>query len=453
MSTLIVKSLRSSAAWSAAGRIRISLRGRLSKLRPFSRDILIGAVLAGFGFVGCYRIAQQLDPILFEYGVSGTGGVLLNTQNLWFDGDPAKIVLMSEDRYAAKPLFTVKHPLYRSAAYALVYPLKRLGTERAARIWILPALVASAWSVLIFALLRLITGRHFDAVLLCLLALTSASAMFWLVVPEVYSWGSATIVTALCLAAVRNDRIASSAQYVIVSALTLSITVTNWMVGILVTFAKQAWRRALQSTVNAFVMVCVFWGVQKLFIPSSEFFLAFTLDPLDRAFVWHPDARGPIAVLGSFLCHTMVMPAIHVQSTGAPLWYGMTTQASSPGSGTPWGVIAVAVWMALLAIGVYGIVTVREHIVLRTTVAVAVILQLTLHLVYGRETFLYSLHYLPLLLAVVAIGALTRFRGVTLSLVGVLILVGGINNWLLLTRAITIVKRVGFVADSLGANP
>jgi hypothetical protein len=310
----------------------------------------------------------------------------------------------------------------------------------------LTAAVASTWTVLFFILLRLITARRFDAALFCILAVASASAMFWLVVPEVFSFGSVSIIIALCVAALIDRRIFSAASYVIVSAITLSMTVTNWMVGILVTFAGQPWRRTLQITVNAFFMVSLLWGVQKYGIPSADYFMTFGRG--NKAFVLHPASGGPLKVINSFVSHTMVMPDIHVQTKSDPLWYGMTIQHSLPGSATIWGGIAVVLWVALLGMGIYGLIVAKHRMALRIVLPSIILLQLLLHVLYGRETFLYSLHYAPLLIAVSAIGTLTKYRMITLTIAALLLVAAGVNNGLQLMRAIEVTNEMAALADA-----
>jgi hypothetical protein len=65
--------------------------------------------------------------------------------------------------------------------------------------------------------------------------------------------------------------------------------------------------------------------------------------------------------------------------------------------------------------------------------------QLALHSVFGRETFLYGPHILPLLLVVAAFGALTRLRYVVFALAALLLVSSGVNNLTLLRGALELV--------------
>ena len=61
--------------------------------------------------------------------------------------------------------------------------------------------------------------------------------------------------------------------------------------------------------------------------------------------------------------------------------------------------------------------------------------QLTLHILYGGETFLHSLHFLPFLIVLAALSTLTRARLVALLLAGTLVLSAGVNNGLQFRQA------------------
>ena len=55
--------------------------------------------------------------------------------------------------------------------------------------------------------------------------------------------------------------------------------------------------------------------------------------------------------------------------------------------------------------------------------------EFVLHLLYGEETFVYSLNFLPLLLAVAAFGAVGPGRRIVLSLTALLLCCVAFNNW------------------------
>ena len=67
--------------------------------------------------------------------------------------------------------------------------------------------------------------------------------------------------------------------------------------------------------------------------------------------------------------------------------------------------------------------------------------QLALHLLYGDETFLYALHWVPLLVIVGGFGALASPRWVWLVLAGLLLASTAVNNGLKFSQATQMVSR------------
>jgi len=153
------------------------------------------------------------------------------------------------------------------------------------------------------------------------------------------------------------------------------------------------------------------------------------VNTLASRFLVSPRSGGSAAITRSFVWHSMVMPAVDVVDTKKqPL--RMVTQPSPPGSGTPWGRAAVWLWSALLGLGVWAAWARRKrNAPLRRVLGLVLLGQLILHLLYGEETFLYSLHWLPLLVILAAFSALTRLRPVALTLATALLVCAGVNNF------------------------
>jgi hypothetical protein len=123
------------------------------------------------------------------------------------------------------------------------------------------------------------------------------------------------------------------------------------------------------------------------------------------------------------------MPAIEVvDRPGAGQWPIMLTQPAAPGSAGPLGVVSVGLWIALLAIGVTALVSLRTHARLRLFLVGVIAGQFALHVAFGNETFLYAPNFLPLLVGLAALGLLTRMRPAVLALAGLLVLTNTVNN-------------------------
>ena len=275
-------------------------------------------------------------------------------------------------------------------------------------------------------LLRLLGCHRLDSTIFSLFGGSSAAAIFWFVIPETYTFGSVTILLALCVVARARCGRRLPGGSVAVSTLTLSFTVTNWMVGLLAAFLRFPWRKALQISIYAFCLMTMLWGVQKVLFPSAVFPLG---DAEERSYIVRPSPSRLAQATASIICTTMVMPAVRpVIDFSTPGFYQLLTQRSWPGSGSVWGIPAVLIWLALLGCGAWATWHLPQHRPFTRVLLLALAGQLVLHLVYGEETFLYALHFLPLLLVLAAMGTFTRARPIVLSLAGILLLLLLLNN-------------------------
>jgi hypothetical protein len=400
-------------------------------------DVLIIFVLATAMSIAVYLGSQQIHPV-FLSSVKYSDGDQFG--DIWFEGDLPRVFSNMTDR-VSNHFRTQVHPLFSITAYPIVFIVTKIfGLAPIMAVRVVMSAVASLWLTALFILLRLIGCLRLDAALFSILSTTSAAAMCWFIVPETYSFGSLTILIALCFAAITEYYQFSSLWYVGASALTLSMTTTNWMTGILIAIINFPRKKALQVTVNAFSMVVLLWSVQKFLFASAVFFLG---ERGEKKFIFRSDSGGPLNVLKSFVSHTMIMPSINVindryQPPHVPV---LSTQFAAPGSGSLWGMVAVVLWTALLGLGIWGFFSYKQHLKLRIVIALTMLGHLLLHCIYGEETFLYSLHFLPVLIILAAFSVFTRARIVALFITTLLILTVGVNNYGQLNKALNLVEQ------------
>jgi len=401
---------------------------------PDWRDTCLGLALSVAIGLALYHVAGVLPPFISH------------TDDFWFQADTEKVVqAMTLRESQFHPMNRSRtHPLFPLLTYGPVYVLKHafhIGPSDAVRIFY--SGVASLWSLTLFALLKLLGCRRLDAAAFTLLASVSASSLFFFVVPETFGLGSLTILLAFLFVARTEISATAPGWYVVISILAFSVTVTNWMFGVLAGFVTYPWKRVLQLSLYAFCLVVVLWGVQMLLIPDWTFFLPNFNN--EAAYMLTPESGGALVVVRSFFFHSMVVPAISTLEHGMSYaWVNeqhvllgpwLTTQASSPGSGSLWGRLAVCFWAVLMLIGCFGLLRLKQHDRLRIMIGLTILGQLALHILYGEETFLYSLHFLPLLIMVAAASTLTSARPYALVLVGLLLATTAINNAQLLQQA------------------
>jgi hypothetical protein len=220
------------------------------------------------------------------------------------------------------------------------------------------------------------------------------------------------------------------------NAFTLSVTVSNWMAGVLASFARLPWRKALQVCANALCAVVVFWGLQRLIFPSADFFIGYTNH---RGFLLREESGGPLTVAKVLLLHGAVAPRIETGSD--PKWGPILTVQRAPvASGTAYGPVALVSWLLLLALGAVGLRRAARAVVI---VCVGVCLgQLALHAVYGEESFLYALHLTPVLIVAISFAAETRARWAALALAGIFVVAAAVNNGRQLVTALDMAERL-----------
>jgi hypothetical protein len=400
-----------------------------SQIKASKSDITIIAVLALVAALALYGITQRLYPLIADY----------QTMDVWFHADAPR-VFDDMTKYSAPHDRTSVHPLFVILVFPVVSFVKTVffvTPNTAVRIVL--AGVASLSVSLLFITFRLIGCRQLDATLFSILGAISAAAMFWLAIPDVYSFGGLTILLGLTFVALTEHRKLSMFWYVLVSAMTLSITVTNWMLGIHWTITNQPWKKAIQITVAAWVLVVLLVLVQKGIFPTTNagFIKIISTVQGEGKYMKIKDLAGSLRVIQSFFCYTIVMPGVKLFNDTNLNLERLSVQMSSPGSGSIWGNIATFLWIALLCLGLWGLFTIRKHLRLRVALGLTILGQLALHLVYGTdETFLYTLHFAPLLLLLAALSTLTPARSLALVLTGMLVVSAGINNMLQLNQAI-----------------
>jgi hypothetical protein len=344
----------------------------------------------------------------------------------WFEADMGRVVENLTDRWS--DFYRAKvHPLFGLLTYPPTAVLTRVfGVDPYNAVRLVLSAVAGLWMSGFYAVLRIIGLRRLDSFLVCGLAGVSAAWLFWFAIPETHPLGSVSVLAAIALVAVMQRKAVPAVVATVVSAFTLSVTVTNWMAGLLSAMHRRPARQALQISVNAFALVVLLWAASKKLMPSAAFFLG---QQSESGHILSPDARGADAVLASFFSHTMVMPAIEVvDRPGAGEWPVMISQSMAPGSAGPIGVIAVVIWALLLAMGLLTLI--REPAVrpLRMFLLALLAGQLGLHLLFGEETFLYAPNWLPILLVIAGVGVLGRLRVPALAGVVCLIAAASYNN-------------------------
>ncbi|HEU4955122.1 MAG TPA: hypothetical protein VFT28_11130, partial [Gemmatimonadales bacterium] len=383
----------------------------MSETRPSRADIAVAVALAAVGAAVAW----------YGAGVIGIGIIDSRRMDLWFQSDAPRIfenlTSRRSDHYRSEV-----HPLFSLIGYSSVYLLRRilrLDPWTAVR-WF-EGLVAAAWAATLYLLLRLASHRRIDGALLTLLGLSSTAALVWFTVPESYALGSLTIMLPLVLLAAGPAPRPAMGWWVLASAASLSITVTNWMSGVAASLRGLGWRRAAAVSVAAVALVAGVWTVQHHFFPSTKFFVS----QGEQSFLRKPTPRRVAQVVGTVAVTTMLVPRVD-RASEIPYW--LSVQGARPGSGGPLAAVALVAWVTLLALGLReaGRRWRTDPLVLVTLACLAG--QLALHAVYGQETLLYAMHWLPLLLLLAGLALLGPARRLARIVAGVTLVTAAAHN-------------------------
>jgi hypothetical protein len=358
-------------------------------------------------------------------GLQGHIPILLDSKadDVWFEADVARVFdnmtlrLSNHFRSQVHPLFS----LFGLGLTHLFSWMPGVGKLGAVRMSI--ALSAALWVMLLFALLRTLHCRRLDAAVFCVVAATSASAMFWSAVPETYLLGSATIVVVLLVTALSERRHIAPWLDVAMAATSLSMLVTNFMFGLISLGVRHKLKVAAQLAANALVVVVFLWAFQKFLVPSAHFFLG------DHEALYHH--RIELTTLPRiFFLDTMVMPDIQSIANDYPtLWLKLSVQDAVSWKLTSSGKIALLAWVVLFSAGLWAMLTLESLKKIRLVLALGIGGQLVLHTIYGNESYLYALNWLPLLVTVAALATLTRLRWLSLAAALVFIVSAAHHNY------------------------
>jgi hypothetical protein len=335
--------------------------------------------------------------------------------NIWFDADTPRVFgnLLSprSDHYR-----TAVHPVSSLVLTPPTWGLHKLvGLSQPLAAQIVVVISAAGIAGLYVLTLRLMgIGMVFAA---CMSALLVASAAFlhWGGTVELFAPGGLTIMVAIASLAA-GSRLGSNA-WIAVSALSLSITVTNWMAGLAASLVR--WRRPafIKVTVAALITVMALSLVQKYVFSNAALF--FNPSGLIAETEWTQSSmekREELAQrslgdnLRSIALSTIIAPPpyLDLNSNGDPVrvsnqvmqWSRMSTAAVAASMG----------WSLLLCLGVWG--AIRRSPQRAVAVALGLMLagQAALHGIYGYPTFLYSAHFLPILMTLAAFAWFTPAR-------------------------------------------
>ena len=382
--------------------------------------------------------------------------------DVWFAADIPRVADNLTD-YTTGHRGAYKHPLFSIIFWSLTWVLSRFTQDAATAIGMLLALNAFAATMLLWRLLRWLGLALLDLVLCLVLFLTSAAFVFWFAVPETFAFGATSILLSLQLLTLpRSGPGGSLLAEALLCMASLTVTITNWGVGLIAVAVRyallrpQTWLapappggggRARMVTVLsrpvaivvlagsialalAFVQNALF-GQAGMFINvvslagESKFFVDVTLrSVLIRFFDL---AVSPI-VAGDVLSYAKeAIPGVAPERTALD----MSNVAIVSGA----QLVATVAWIGALLLACGTLVRRRgtDPVVLTALLSSAAFM--VMHFIYGSVYFLYVAHFVAqyVLIAATALRGETKWLG--RGVVALVIVFGGYHNLAMLAAA------------------
>lgn len=348
-----------------------------------------------------------------------------------------------------------RHPLYSLGTLGLTIPLRRLlGTPDLMASRVVISANAFLWASVLFTVCWTLTKKILDSVLLVLLALSSAAAIFWLPVPETFALGSTTIlipVALLCWER-RND---GHVAHVVAQVASMSMTITNWMSGLIASMLKLRAGRGFSVALHALTLTFLLTVAQSVVLNRPNHFLALVGSGAHGRFM----NTRPLCDMARDFFLTSLSPArvayritpqgdewpkndlpnVDVLEHAGPV---IKTIAPTVIGGQRHVVLPWCLWSAVLAAGFYTTLRRCRESVVRQAILLCTLGQFLLHLFYGPETFMYCAHWMPLLVLMVAGAMQTRWRRVWIGCIVVLVVHNVAANVIMYRQIMNVFRAV-----------
>ncbi|MBN1559557.1 hypothetical protein JW998_04865 [candidate division KSB1 bacterium] len=377
----------------------------LESIEKYKWAISTGIILVLAVAIFTFLFARSVPMIILDYKFNST----------YFGSDAARVWKNFNDRGGYHDRAKV-HPLFPMAICLPVLIGIKIGFDRLALVSAALALNSAALVALLYYLLFIVTKRTLDSLLFILLFLASGSFVFWSKIAETFPFGATTILLSFCVLSIPMLR-GKELPFLLASIVSVSLTVTNWMSGLLSCFFSLKIRQTVVIIVKTIVIVAALWSVQKFIFPDAGHFLDFSeekkyIKPTNTLFAMRQffgDSLYPAQIVEGF--NVMNRPTVALERN------------LSDGAMT----LAIVIWSAWLGIILYGLRycwKYRRASPLNYVLLFFLIGQMVLHSLYGsHEVFMYSLHWMPSLILIAAFATRGNYRRCVLAMIIALIVI------------------------------
>lgn len=387
----------------------------------------------------CHALGAAISAAIFYMALilsSGNDAAAQSIGGVWFQSDGWR-VFDDMTNFAANHHRDTVHPLFSISLIPFTQFLATIfGISMLQSIYVANCTFFALSTYMLFVIIRVLGCARIDAYLLCGIFITSSAAIFWFTVPETYPAGCAAIL--LCFLVMVTNPI-KNRYYVAAAVLALGTTVTNWMAGVIVAASNRTVLRALTICVMSFVTTAMGAVAAKFIFPNpgSPFFLPKAVAG-EETYMGHADSGSIFDRLGGELITPLIAP-VHKHLYNQPTGVMNSFQSTIPATLAQMDVAYLgAITAATVLYSAAFIALFRNLDRFGAALMLVLLGQIVLHLAYGEETFLYSLHFAPLLVLLFSQAFRREPRSVlrlaALSLIG-------FGSWNNLHRFFTIIDQ------------
>jgi hypothetical protein len=384
-------------------------------------DLAIVIVLSLLAMAICLINRTALSPDVYD------------SFNIWFQADPPRVISNMTERWSPMQNRTVAHPLFSIIALSSVKAMALIGIPPMHAIGLLLLLAAAVSAGGFYVAMRLMGLPALAASGFGLALLASAAFLHWYGFIETYAFSATS--TILMLIFTCSMRSLPRAGWIIASAGSVAMLITNWGLGLAGAFFRLPFRRFLVVTVGAFLLVSVISLVQMKALHRASFWLNPRTIAKEKTYSgpsmhavgmkWDPwiSARNGVLMPG------VVPPPVRDTMTTEIGPSTLVTNQFQPLSSLGFiGWLAAGAWIALLAGGVLGVIADRTRRPIGLALGMFLASKLIFHSVYGEITFLYSADIAPAAIAFAALGWFSPMRKAVMAALMIFILTASIHN-------------------------
>ncbi|MEM5518141.1 hypothetical protein WNY37_14375 [Henriciella sp. AS95] len=328
---------------------------------------------------------------------------------------------------------TSVHPIASILIYPFTAVLMAFGLGPIHAAATLVVLIMGVNVALFSLIIRLLGLPRPVGALFTVLFMASASFVFWSGIIELFPFAGFSLLLAMFM--MFRIKTAHWAWWIVLNVLTLGLTTPNWVFGLIATAVRQKLKPFLVITAASLAVVGVLAVVQNATFAKAGLFFNPKLVAYEMNYIQPTmEDRGdyeqgwkPLSNLRSMYVTTVVAMPVDVEHQN-----GVELVTTNQSTGFPKGelapVIAVSAWIVLFGLGIWGAFRRPELRLPLAGAGLMLLSQTALYSIYGEVTFLYSLHFMPLILLFASCAWFAPYKSVAVGLASVVIAFGAINN-------------------------